>query len=43
MRKNDSINTVLDRYDITKEQLEEYNDLSKIELGSKVIIPTTND
>jgi len=43
MRKNDSINTVLDRYQITKEQLEEYNDLSKIELGSKVIIPTTND
>ncbi len=43
MRKNDSINTVLDRYNITKEQLEEYNDLSQIELGSKVIIPTTND
>lgn len=43
MRKNDSINSVLDRYQITKEQLEEYNDLSKIELGSKVIIPTTND
>lgn len=43
MRKNDSINSVLDRYHITKEQLEEYNDLSQIELGSKVIIPTTND
>ncbi len=43
MRKNDSINTILDRYKITKEQLEEYNDLAKIELGSKVIIPTTND
>lgn len=43
MRKNDSINSVLDRYQITKEQLEEYNDLSSIELGSKVIIPTTND
>lgn len=43
MRKNDSINSVLDRYQITKEQLEEYNDLSQIELGSKVIIPTTHD
>lgn len=43
MRKNDSINSVLDKYHITKEQLEEYNDLSKIELGSKVIIPATND
>lgn len=43
MRKNDSIATVLDRYKITKEQLEEYNDLSQIELGSKVIIPATND
>lgn len=43
MRKNDSINTVLDRYKITKEQLEEYNDLATLELGSKVIIPTTND
>lgn len=43
MRKNDSINTILERYKITKEQLEEYNDLSQIELGSKVIIPATND
>lgn len=43
MRKNDTINSVMDRYQITKEQLEEYNDLSQIELGSKVIIPTTYD
>ncbi len=42
MRKNDSLASVLDRYNISKEQLAEYNDLSQIELGSKIIIPTTN-
>ena len=40
MRENDSIEKVMDKYKVDKEQLQDYNDLSKIELNSKVIIPT---
>ncbi|MBE6157391.1 MAG: hypothetical protein E7160_01200 [Firmicutes bacterium] len=42
MRNNDTIETVMNKYKITKEQLEEYNDVGNINVGSKIIIPTTN-
>lgn len=43
MRENDSLEKVMDKYKIKKEDLEMYNDLSTIELNSKVIIPTKNN
>lgn len=43
MRENDSLEKVMDKYKVKKEDLEVYNDLSTIELNSKVIIPTKNN
>ena len=31
----------MDKYNITKEELSDYNDLSNLEIGSKLVIPTT--
>ena len=39
MRKEDTIETIMDKYKITKEQLSNYNDLDNLEIGSKVVIP----
>lgn len=39
-RQNDTIEAVMDKYQITKEELEKYNDLSSLMIGSKIIIPT---
>ena len=43
MRKNDSIEKVLETYDVTREELSSYNDLSSLEIGSKLIIPCKNE
>ena len=42
IRQDETIQTVLEKYKITKEELEEYNDLSNITEGSKVIIPVND-
>ena len=42
IRQDETIQTVLEKYKITKEELEEYNDLSNIIEGSKVIIPVND-
>lgn len=39
-RANDTIEMIMDKYQVTKEELENYNDLSSLAIGSKVIIPT---
>ena len=39
LRKEDTIETIMDKYNITKEQLSNYNDLDNLEIGSKVVIP----
>ena len=39
VRENDSIDSISNKYGITKEKLSEYNDLSDIKLGDKIIIP----
>ncbi len=43
MREGDNLEKVMDKYKVKKEELEVYNDLSTIELNSKVIIPTNSD
>lgn len=40
MRENDSIETIIETYGVTKEELEMYNDLSEIKIGDKIIIPS---
>ena len=42
-RREDTLDKVLDKYKITREELCEYNDLDNLEIGSKLIIPSTND
>ncbi len=41
-QENDTIESVLNKYNITKYDLEEYNDISDIKTGNKLIIPTKN-
>ena len=42
-RDGDTIEYLLDKYNISREDLEGYNDLSNITVGSKVIIPCPNE
>lgn len=42
-RKEDTLDKVLNQYKITREALSEYNDLDCLEIGSKLIIPSTNE
>ena len=39
LRQDETLQTILDKYKVTKEDLEDYNDLSTITIGSKIIIP----
>lgn len=43
LRQEETIETVLNKYKITKEELEDYNDLSNLTVGAKIIIPTVNE
>ena len=43
MRKEDSLDKIMDKYKISKEELSEYNDLNSIEIGSKIIIPSVDE
>ena len=39
VRENDSIDSISNKYGVTKDILSEYNDLNDIKLGDKIIIP----
>ena len=43
MRTGDTIESVLQKYSVSKEELEKYNNLSDIKIGDKLIIPSIND
>ena len=43
MRENDTVNTIIEKYKVNKEELEEYNNLQELKIGSKVIIPSNNE
>lgn len=40
VREGDSLDSIMMRYDITKEQMELYNDLKEVKIGDKLIIPS---
>lgn len=40
IREGDTIETILNKYNITEEELKKYNDLSNLKLGDKIIIPS---
>ena len=39
VRENDTIESILTKYNISKEALEDYNDMKEIKIGDKIIIP----
>lgn len=43
MRESDTIEGILDKYKVTKEDLISYNDIDSIKVGSKIIIPCHNE
>ena len=43
VRQNETINSILEKYNTTIEELEKYNDLKNIDLGAKLIIPLINE
>lgn len=43
VKEDDTIDTVLDKYNITREELENYNDISSIKYQDKLIIPSHNE
>ena len=43
VREGDSIDTILQKYSVSREILEKYNNLNEINLGDKIIIPEVNE
>lgn len=41
IRDGDTLDSILEKYNVTKEELEKYNDLSNLQLGDKLIIPNS--
>ena len=39
----DTLDSILDKYKVSKDELELYNDLTKLEIGTKLIIPSTDE
>ena len=40
VKENDTIESIISKYSVSKELLDSYNYLSDIKLGDKIIIPT---
>ena len=43
MRKEETLESIMSKYNTNKELLEQYNDLSNLTIGSKIIIPMNNE
>ncbi len=43
VRESETVETIKEKYNVTKEELEKYNDLENIILGTKLIIPLSNE
>ena len=42
-KEGDSVDSIIEKYNVTKDDLEDYNDLDSIKVGSKIVIPSFND
>ena len=42
-KEEDTIESILEKYNVTKEQLSDYNNLDEITTGTKLVIPSFND
>ena len=43
VKEEDTINSILNKYNITKEELEEYNNLENVKIGNKIVIPSAKN
>ena len=43
LREKDTVDTIIAKYNITREKLEEYNNLNELKIGDKIIIPEKKD
>ncbi|MBR5370360.1 MAG: LysM peptidoglycan-binding domain-containing protein [Bacilli bacterium] len=43
VRQNETINSIMEKYHTTVEELEKYNDIKEINIGTKLIIPIVNE
>ncbi len=43
IREGDSLDSIINKYKTTKEKLEEYNDLSDLKIGTKIIVPSAKN
>ncbi len=43
VRQNETVNSILEKYNTTIEEMEKYNDLKNIKIGTKLIIPLLRD
>ena len=41
VREGDSLDSIMEKYGVTEEELKKYNDLTNLQLGDKLIIPNT--
>lgn len=43
IRENETIDTIMEKYNVSKEELEKYNSLDNVMMGSKIIVPLANE
>ena len=43
LRQEETVSSLIEKYKTTKEELENYNDLSNLTVGTKIIIPVNNE
>ena len=43
VRQNETINSIIEKYNTSIEELQKYNDINNVDIGSKLIIPYTNE
>lgn len=43
LRQEETAQSLIEKYHVTKEELENYNDLTNLTIGTKIIVPNTNN
>lgn len=43
LRQEETVQSIIEKYHVTKEELENYNDLTNLSVGTKIIIPNTKN
>ena len=43
VRENETINSIIEKYNTSLEEIEKYNDIKDLNIGTKLIIPLLNE